>query len=249
MEKKPNEILEIIKAGEHLFLPHISVDTVIFGYETNELQVLLLEVSDNLWMLPGGYVLKEEDLDTAAQRNVVERIGMENLFSKQFHTFGQNDRSFKNEMEQLFSHLGLPKIAGLWIQERFISVAYYALVNKKLTHPQPNFFARRCQWHNIQQLPKLLLDHETIIRAALAAFQSDLSSYPLAYHLFAEKFTMPELHGAFQTIHQKQLDRSRFQKKMFEYDIFERLEPRGGVAHRRPYLYRHREAKNLIKQL
>ncbi|SHG30921.1 NUDIX hydrolase [Flagellimonas flava] len=242
MEKKPKEILKIIQSGEHLFIPHISVDSVIFGYETNELQVLLLEVSDKVWMLPGGYVLKEEDLDTAAHRNVIERIGLENIFLKQFHTFGQSDRSFKNEIAQLFSHLSLPETEGLWIQERFISVAYYALVNKALAHPKPNFFTQRCQWHSVQQLPKLLLDHERIITAALAAFQSDLAAYPLAYHLLPKKFTMPELHGAFQTIHQKQLDRSRFQKKMFEYDVFERLEPRGGVAHRRPYLYRHRES-------
>lgn len=240
MEKNAQDLLNAIQAGETLFLPHISVDSVIFGYVSNELQVLLLEVSNNVWMLPGGYVLKQEDLDTSARRNVNERIGLDHLFLKQFHTFGNTDRSFKQEIEDLFSHLGLPQTKGLWIQERFISVAYYALVNKALTHPEPNMLAKSCTWHNVHQLPKLLLDHNKIVIRALETLRTDLATYPLAYHLLPEKFTMPELHTVFQTIYQKQFDRSRFQKKMFEYDVFERLEPRGGVAHRRPYLYRFR---------
>ncbi len=244
MDKKTEDILEIIRSGEQVFLPNVSVDSVIFGYDSQELQVLLLETPNENWMLPGGYVKKEEDLDAAALGNVIERIGVKDLFLKQFHTFGQKKRSFRKEIGQLFEYLGASITKDLWIQERFISVAYYTLVDKAITQPKPNFLAKSCRWHNVEQLPKLLLDHENIINTALDSFRADLTSYPLAYHLLPQKFTMPELHAAFQTIYQKRLDRSRFQKKMFEYDVFERLESRGGVAHRRPYLYRHKQTKS-----
>ena len=241
MNTKTEDILELIKSGEHIFLPNVSVDSVIFGYDNQELQILLLEASNGNWMLPGGYVKKEEDLDTAALRNVAERIGVKDIFLKQFHTFGQKKRSFHKEIGQLFEDLGESITQNLWIQERFISVAYYTLVNKTITQPKPNFLAKSCRWHNVQQLPNLLLDHENIVTTALDSFRADLASYPLAYHLLPQKFTMPELHAVFQSIYQKRLDRSRFQKKMFEYDVFERLESRVGVAHRRPYLYRHKQ--------
>ena len=84
----------------------------------------------------------------------------------------------------------------------------------------------------------MMMDHKEIINKAVVEFKSDLKSHPLAYHLLPEKFTMPELHKVFETVYQKKMDRSRFQKKMFEYDVFQRLnELREGVPHKRPYLY------------
>lgn len=229
----------MIEEGSNLFLPHLSVDSVIFGYEERQLKVLLIEIAEDKWMLPGGYVLREESVDTAAIRVLQERTGLEQVYLKQFHTFGKPQRSFANEIEILFRSYGLPWREDLWINQRFVSIGYYALVYMAEVAPVPGMFAREIGWFSIDDLPELLLDHSEIIEKARMEFLEDLKASPIAYHLLPEKFTMPELHRVYETVFQKKMDRSRFQKKMFEYNIFQRLEERReGVPHRRPYLYR-----------
>ena len=46
-------------------------------------------------VLPGGYVKKGETLDQAAARTTGQRTGIENLFLKQFKTFGDPGRNRK----------------------------------------------------------------------------------------------------------------------------------------------------------
>ena len=238
MSSRSEELTKMIEEGRRLFLPNLSVDIVIFGYKDGALQVLLIEIDDNKWMLPGGYIMKEESVDDAAKRALRERTGLGEVYLKQFHTFGKPDRSFAREIEQLFIKHHLPWSQDLWINQRFVSTGYYSLVHIPDVNPVPGMFAINIAWHSLDTLPKLLLDHEEIISRAKYEFLEDLKASPVAYHLLPEKFTMPELHRVFETVFQKKMDRSRFQKKMFEYNIFQRLdERREGVPHKRPYLY------------
>ena len=190
-------------------------------------------------MLPGGFIFREENLEDAAIRVLKERSGLENLYLKQFYTFGRPGRSYSAEMKELFVKNNLPWREDLWINQRFVSTGYYALVNIAETRPVAGMLSRKVAWYPIKELPALLLDHREIILKANEAFKKELQVSPVAFHLLAERFTMPELHGVFETVFEKKMDRSRFQKKMFEYDIFQRLEERReGVSHRRPYLYK-----------
>ena len=230
-----------MEGGEQVFLPHISLDCVIFGYEQNQVKVLLTEIQPQHWMLPGGYIKRTESLDEAAHRTLKERSGLENIFLKQFHTFGDRDREFSQEIEDFMRtydpDLKAPK--ELWIAKRFISVGYYALVRIEDTKPQPGFFAGRFDWHPIRQLPHTVLDHGHIATKAFEFLCEDLTSKDVAHHLLPRKFTMPELHQLHESILNKKLDRSRFQKKMLALGIYERLpEMKEGVPHKRPYLYR-----------
>ncbi len=242
MENKHKNLKKMIEEGGNLFLPHLSVDIVIFGYEVDQLKVLLLEITHDKWMLPGGYIFKEEAMDDASKRVLWERTGLEEVYLKQFYTFGKPERSFSNEIKSLFKSHDLPWHKDLWINQRFISTGYYALVNAEATNPVAGMFARDIGWFSINDLPDLLLDHRLIIDKAFKELQKDLQVYPVAYHLLPKKFTMPELHRVFETVLQKKMDRSRFQKKMFEYGVFKRLdERREGVPYRRPYLYSYEQ--------
>src|SRR3979409_1974926 len=62
----------------------ISVDCVIFGFDDNELKVLLiksdLEKFDNKWSLLGDLVHNHEDLDQAAYRILKARTGMDDVY-------------------------------------------------------------------------------------------------------------------------------------------------------------------------
>ena len=238
--KLPEDVQQVIERGGDLFLPNLSVDIAIFGYEDGELKILLLEIVEDNWMLPGGFIFREEHLEDAAFRILKERSGLKDLYLKQFYTFGKPDRSVSNEMKKLFLDNDLPWRDDLWLNQRFISTGYYALAHIPETRPIAGLFARKVAWYPVNKLPKLLMDHQEIIIKAQEEFRKDLQVSPVAFHLLDEKFTMPELHRVFETVFDKKMDRSRFQKKMFEYDIFQRLEERReGVAHRRPYLYKY----------
>ena len=241
MSHRLEDIRKVIEQGGSLFLPNLSVDVVIFGYENNELKILLLEIADKLWMLPGGYIYNDESVDDAAKRLLLERTELEQVHLKQFYSFGNSGRSFGGEIRKLFENYNLPWREDLWINNRFVSIGYYALVQLPNTKPVAGMFAQNAAWFGINTLPRLLLDHHQIILKAIEEFRKDLQTYPVAHHLLPLKFTMPELHRVYEAVFEKKMDRSRFQKKMFEYNVFERLEERReGVPHRRPYLYMHK---------
>lgn len=238
MSENQRTMISLLAEGERLFLSNVSIDNVIFGYESKNLKVLLLQITDTQWMLPGGYIFKQESLDAAANRILEERISLSDVFLRQFHVFGEPERSFSEDITALFEELGLPKNSNLWISNRFVSVGYYALVDINEARPLPTQFAKACSWHCIKKLPRLLLDHEQIIKVAIKRFQQDLDAQPVGSHLLPHTFTMPELHGIYEAVFDKSLDRSRFQKKMLSSGVFERLKKKTGVAHRSPYLYR-----------
>ena len=61
MDRKERIILDDILNGDKIFYRNISVDNVIFGYHERELKVLLFKnTSQEKWLLPGGYVKKDE---------------------------------------------------------------------------------------------------------------------------------------------------------------------------------------------
>src|SRR5579863_9033848 len=77
----------ILKELESEGIIGISVDCVIFGFDDNELKVLLiksdLEKFDNKWSLLGDLVNNHEDLDQAAYRILKERTGMDDVYLEQ----------------------------------------------------------------------------------------------------------------------------------------------------------------------
>jgi len=91
------------------YLPGISIDCVIFGYHQKKLKVLILEYKGtNLYALPGGFVRKDENLDKAAGRILLERTGLSNIYLNQFHTFGNLERNNPKPMKQVMKKIGSP---------------------------------------------------------------------------------------------------------------------------------------------
>src|ERR1043165_3812997 len=89
----------------------LTVDCVVFGFDEDELKVLLIERGQEpfkgRWALPGGFVRVDETIDDAARRELEEEAGLKNIFLEQLYTFGGVNRD--------------PR-------ERVVSVAYFALV-------------------------------------------------------------------------------------------------------------------------
>ena len=239
MDSREKKLKSFLLNGHKEFLPHISVDCVIFGFHGNQLKVLLLKWKDRgSWCVPGGFVMRDESLDDSAKRTLQERTGLKDIFLRQFQAFGHPTRE---KGKKPFKIVGTSKS---WLMERFITVGYWALVEFSKVTPQPDWLSEDCQWHDIHKVPKLIYDHNQIVEAALEALRLSLNDHPVGYNLLPEKFTMPELQKLYETILDTPLDRRNFQKKMLSLDILERLnERKTGGAHKAPFLYRFDKRK------
>lgn len=216
---------------------YLSIDGVIFGFHENQLKVLLLRWKEtDEWSLPGGFIYKQESVDTAAGRVVRERTGLEPLYLRQFHVFGD---ALRYDQKDTWSRTGLPVQKVNW-PDRTISIGYYALVEYSKVTPAPDVLTDECRWWGMDEVPGLLFDHNHIIDVALQALRKQLADQPLG-HLLPPAFTIPELQRLHETILGYSLDARNFYKKMTASDQLERLaERRVGTPHKAPYLYRFR---------
>lgn len=213
-----------------IYIPTLSIDCVVFSFHENLLHVLTLKMKDrDSWVLPGGYVEKEENVDDAAIRILKERTGTENIYLQQFYTFGNAKRS-QSAFEDYDD--------SIWYKQRFVSIGYYALTAYPTVNLIIDKYSVALQWQSIENLPSFRMDHRAIFDKALLTLREQLNNHPIGYNLLPEKFTMPELQKLYEGILGKKLNRGNFYRKILRYDILIKLdESRKGGAHKAPDLY------------
>lgn len=223
-------ILQRSEAAWQQYLPHLSIDCVVFGFHAASLKVLLLKVKDHeVWALPGGYIGRQEEIKDAANRILKERTGVHDIFLQQFKVFAGLNRSegFFNDYPDT-----------TWHKQRFVSLGFYALVDYTKVEPVADELSDACQWIEIEELPTLMMDHKAIFDKALVTLRRQLNYKPIGYNLLPLQFTMPELQKLYEIILGKKLNRGNFYRKMIAYDILDKLEEsRKGGAHKAPNLY------------
>lgn len=222
------------------YLPGIAIDCVIFGYHEKQLKLLILEYKETgFFALPGGFVRRNENLDEAAQRVLLKRTGLKGIQLNQFHTFGRLDRYNPEPMCRIMEKNGLEPTDDHFLLQRFISTAYYALVDFKEAEPIADFLSDSCRWYDMNQLPDLLWDHQIIIREALQSLRKNIDDTAVGLTLLDEEYTMRELRTLYETILDKEINRSSFHRKMINSGRLKRVGKKNtGKAHRSPYLYR-----------
>ena len=225
-------IINNSKKAYEIYVPHISVDTVIFGFNGDQLKVLLLKMKFNhQYFLPGGYMKKEENLDSAAIRILRERTQLDKIFLQEFAVFSELNRS-----EEAFKDFS----DDLWHKKRFISVGYYALVNHKDVSPIGDELSESCDWIILDELESqnITMDHKQIIEKALNTLREQISYKPIGLNLLPEKFTLSELQKLYEAILGRTLNRGNFYRKIKNIGILKKLdEKRKGGAHKAPDLY------------
>lgn len=122
----------------------ISVDCVVFGFDEDELKVLLIEQKQPDGMtikpqkaVPGDLVQEDEGLNKAAQRILKQLTSLEGIYLKQFHAFGDPNRvNGLKDRDWLRSFRTHP-------ERRVITVGYYSLVKMDDFNPQAASLPRK----------------------------------------------------------------------------------------------------------
>lgn len=221
------------------YLPHLAYDCVVFGFSGERLKILILEYHNTGWFaLPGGFIGRNEDLDEAVKKGLEKRTGLTDIHLEQFHTFGSLARYRPDTMREILRASGHNPQHFPGLQDRFISVGHYALINYHHVTPKPDKLSDSLEWYPVDELPPLLFDHEEMVQRALVALQKNLDAMLVGVNMLPDWFTIKELQRVHEAILGEKLNRASFQRRMLSSGTLVRHEKRySGGAHKAPYVY------------
>jgi ADP-ribose pyrophosphatase YjhB (NUDIX family) len=200
----------------------ITIDCAIFGFQNLSLEVLLVKhavgIRKGEWGLPGGWIKKEESIDSAASRLLQELTGIDDIFLEQLRAFGDPDR--------------FP--AG-----RIITIGYYALINTEKYDIKAGYTASEVAWFKVNEVPDLIYDHNEILQVSLKQLRRRVRQAPIGFNLLPEKFTLLKLMQLYEEILGCSMDKPNFRRKFLSMKLLVDLkEKEKNVSHRAAKLFR-----------
>lgn len=208
--------------------PAVAVDAVLFAIQQEELKVLLIKISEDVykdrWALPGGLVKIDESLDEAAKRILFQKTNVEGIHLEQLYTFGDPKRDLRG---------------------RSVSVAYFALVNDiNKFRPKTTSYYSEIAWWPIQSLPVMAYDHEKIIKEADQRLKAKINYTNIVYSLLPGEFSLTELQKTYEIILGEKIDKRNFRKKIFSLGLVKEVgQKRLGEPNRPAELYKFCQKK------
>ena len=129
--------------------PAVAVDIVLFCRAGSEVEVLLIkrarEPFKGRWAFPGGFVDKDESLEHAASRELLEETGISVHNLEQIGAFGDPGRDPRGHT---------------------VSIVFSAVLDSRLQVRAADD-AADADWHSALRPPGLAFDHEKILSLAL----------------------------------------------------------------------------------
>jgi 8-oxo-dGTP diphosphatase len=186
----------------------VAVDSIIFGFNENDLELKLLllkrkfEPAKGEWSLMGGFVNPDESLDDAAKRIVLQLTGLEDVYMEQLYAFGDPERDPGG---------------------RIISVAYFSLIKIK-EYDRELVKEHGASWVPLSELPNLIFDHDDMLEKALRKLRIRARTQPIGFELLPEKFTIPQLQRLYEAIYQKPFDKRNFRRKVLAMGLLDKLD-------------------------
>lgn len=199
----------------------IAVDVIIFTFENEKLNVLLIKRKKSpfagTWAIPGGFVKTNESLEQAAERELREETGVRAGYLEQLYTFGEPKRDPRG---------------------RVVSVAYFALLPREKMKICGGSDAAEARLFSLQTLPRLAFDHGSILKRAHTRLQGKIQYTNIAWSLLPKAFTLGEIQDLYEAIWNKHLDKRNFRKKMLSLGLLKPLpRMRRGLRRRPARLY------------
>lgn len=186
----------------------VAVDSIIFGFdeEDRELKLLILkrkfEPAKGEWSLMGGFTNKNESLDKAARRIVLQLTGLNNVYMEQLYAFGEPERDPGG---------------------RIISVAYFSLIQID-EYDRERVKKYDAYWLALSDLPDLIFDHNEMVAKALRKLRIRARTQPIGFELLSDKFTIPQLQDLYEAIYQQPFDKRNFRRKILSMGFLEKLD-------------------------
>ena len=223
---------------------NVSVDCVIFGFDDSEkkLKVLTIEkkvdpFSKNIkkrtqFAIPGDLIELDEDIDQAANRILFSLTKLDNLYLKQFKTFGNPTRvKDEKDREWLKNFRANPN-------ERVITIGYVSIVKMEDYNPKAAYFAHDVCWIDINNIPNMAFDHNQIVNDAIHFLRRE-KNYEVTSELLPRKFTLSQLQELYEIILDEKLDKRNFRKQIISKGVLEKTnEKQKGVSHKPAELYK-----------
>lgn len=218
---------------------YLSVDCVVFGYDSESLKVLLVErkLSDDTgaisftdYTLTGNHVYENEPVNEAANRILYDLTGLQHVYLEQFKTFAHPNRLSRLKDKEWISSLERdPNV-------RIISIGYFALLaTQKITI---EWKGRNVKWMPIKEIGKLGFDHNEILNEALLALRNKMKHEPIGFELLPQKFTLTQLQTVYEKIFDTTFDKRNFRKKVNRMKYVIPLnEKQKGVPHKPAQLF------------
>jgi len=192
---------------------YVSVDCVVFGFDKNQLYVLLVrrnspELDRKNLKLPGSLIYQPEDADAAANRVLNELTGIHKMTLKQFKAFTSPERIADKEDVQWLEYAYHNSI------DRLITIAYLSLckITRKLNVASKY---KAVEWIPLGQLPLMPFDHNLIVEESLKEIRNWVENDPvILFELLPVKFTAAELRLLYESIYNRKFDARNFHKKL-----------------------------------
>lgn len=174
----------------------------------------------------------EESLNRAAGRVLHELTGLDDVYLKQFHAFGDPNRvKGLKDQQWLRTFRAHP-------ENRVMTVAYFGLVSLHDHIPRASSFAGDASWIDVDELPDLAFDHNDIAELALVTLREQLESKHIGFEMLPKKFTLRQLQSLHEVVLNKKLDKRNFRKNVKRMDHVVPLnEKEEGVLHKPAQLF------------
>ena len=201
---------------------HVTVDIVVLTIRDDELCALAIRRGEppyqGRWALPGGFVEIDEDLETAARRELLEETSVSpgSVRLEQLATYGAPGRDPRH---------------------RTVSVAWLAV----LPHPteaRAGTDAANAAWKPADWLlakGRLAFDHRQILRDGVERARAKLEYTNLATAFVDAEFTIGDLRDVYEVVWGHALDPGNFHRKVTRTDgLVEATGERRSVGRGRP---------------
>jgi ADP-ribose pyrophosphatase YjhB (NUDIX family) len=191
--------MQLNKTARELY-PTVMVDIAIFSADENGLRVLLVhranEPHKGLWALPGGFLKPDADgnLESAARRVLIEKIGVDTPHLEEVCTFSGKDRDPRG-----------------WS----ISVLFFALLPLHQVQAVVKAKVDEVEWVDARDHGlNMAFDHETHLNRAIDVLTRKVERHALPLQLMPEHFTLTALQRTCEAILGHELNKSVFRRRL-----------------------------------
>jgi ADP-ribose pyrophosphatase YjhB (NUDIX family) len=201
-------------------MPFTRLEIAVMTLVDGGLQVLLARRAEaphaGKWAFPGGVLRIDLDrsLDTAAQRVMHERLGLDLPFLRQLCAVGGPTRD--------------PRAP--WA----LSVVYRALVPAEKLDPSAGKRVEALAWRPVEEAigdKSLAFDHAALIEQAVKSTRDEVEALELPFAFLPMEFTLGELQSTCEGLLGRRLDKSSFRRRLADRELVAPIEgaTRGGA--------------------